>query len=239
MYSTSQLGLPLVMPAQAQKHVTVNEALVRLDAAVQMRFTRSTLRSPSSSAAEGQCFLIPSDATAEWDGLAGQIAARSNGGWVYLTPSAGWTGWDVETATRIFFDGADWSPEPQAASRSGAATLTEILEFDHEIFAGESNLTSIVVPANTQILAVTGRVKMSIVGAGLSGWRLGVEGADDRYGSNIGLAVNSYALGMSGSPVTYYEDTSLKITSQGGAFESGVIRFCVHLLVVRPPAPFA
>ena len=32
MTDTSQLGLPLLEPAQAQKHVTVNEALVRLDA---------------------------------------------------------------------------------------------------------------------------------------------------------------------------------------------------------------
>ena len=35
MASTAQLALPLVAPAQAQKHVTVNEALARLDAAAQ------------------------------------------------------------------------------------------------------------------------------------------------------------------------------------------------------------
>ena len=238
MYSTSQLGLPLVMPAQAQKHVTVNEAFVRLDAAVQMRFARSTLRSPSSLSVEGQCFLIPSDATAEWEGLAGQIAARSNGGWVYLAPSAGWTGWDAETATRMFFDGVVWSPEPQAASKSGAATVAEVLEFDHEIIAGQSNLTSFVIPANTQLLGVTGRVKTGIIGSALSGWRLGVEGADDRYGAGIGVSFNSYVLGMSGYPVTYYEDTPLKITAEGGNFGSGAVRLCAHLVTVRPPAPF-
>ena len=238
MYSTSQLGLPLVMPAQAQKHVTVNEAFVRLDAAVQMRFTRSTLGSPPSLSAEGQCFLIPSDATAEWEGLAGQIAARSNGGWVYLIPSAGWTGWDAETATRLIFDGAVWSPEPQAASKSGAATIAEAIEFDHEIIAGQSNLTSFVIPAKTQLLAVTGRVKTGIVGAALSGWRLGVEGAEDRYGAGIGVSFNSYVIGMSGYPVTYYEDTPLKLTPEGGDFESGAVRFCAHLVAVRPPASF-
>ena len=36
MAKTAQLDLPLVMPAQAQKHVTVNEALARLDAAAQL-----------------------------------------------------------------------------------------------------------------------------------------------------------------------------------------------------------
>ena len=103
MHSTSQLGLPLVMPAQAQKHVTVNEAFVRLDAAVQMRFERTTLQAPPTDAAEGQCFLVPPGAAGEWAGVSGMIAARSNGGWVYLTPSPGWTGWDLELAKPIVF----------------------------------------------------------------------------------------------------------------------------------------
>lgn len=34
--ATSNLELPLLLPAQAQKHVTVNDALVRLDGAVDL-----------------------------------------------------------------------------------------------------------------------------------------------------------------------------------------------------------
>ena len=36
MSETSRLGLPLVQAAQAQKHVTVNEALLRIDALAQI-----------------------------------------------------------------------------------------------------------------------------------------------------------------------------------------------------------
>ena len=36
MVETYQFKLPLVQAAQAQKHVSVNEALARLDAAVQL-----------------------------------------------------------------------------------------------------------------------------------------------------------------------------------------------------------
>ncbi|NND41100.1 MAG: DUF2793 domain-containing protein, partial [Silicimonas sp.] len=36
MADTSRLGLPLLDPAQAQKHVTVNEAFLRLDALSQI-----------------------------------------------------------------------------------------------------------------------------------------------------------------------------------------------------------
>ena len=34
--NTARLGLPLLQPAQAQKHVTVNEALMRLDGLVNL-----------------------------------------------------------------------------------------------------------------------------------------------------------------------------------------------------------
>ena len=238
MYSTTQLGLPLVMPAQAQKHVTVNEAFVRLDAAVQMRFARSTLASPPSAVADGQCFLIPEGATGEWNGASGQIAARSNGGWIYLTPSAGWTGWDLETATRLFFDGSDWSPEPEAVSSGGAMTFTRIVEFDHEIIVGPHNLTSVVIPANSQVLALTGRVKDAIEGSGLASWQLGVDGFEDRYGSGLGLSRNSYVVGLTGFPVTYYAETALKLSAQGGTFERGSVRICAHLLSVRAPGAF-
>jgi len=230
--------LPLVMPAQAQKHVTVNEAFVRLDAAVQMRFERSTLRTPPSGAAEGHRFIVPAGATGEWADASGKIASRSNGGWVYLTPSAGWTGWDQETATRLFFDGLDWLSEPQAISKSGAATLSKIVEFDHEVYAGANNVTSVAIPSHSQVLAVTGRVRTSIEGSGTTGWQLGVDGSDDRYGSSIGLSLNSSVVGMSGQPVTYYADTPLKITSQGGDLLSGAIRFCVHITAVLAPRPF-
>ncbi len=41
MTDTTRLGLPLLAPAQAQKHVTVNEALGRLDAVVRTEDPRA------------------------------------------------------------------------------------------------------------------------------------------------------------------------------------------------------
>jgi hypothetical protein len=227
-----------MMPAQAQKHVTVNEAFGRLDAAVQMVFSRSTLQAPPVSGPEGQCFLVPVGATGDWKDADGQIATRSNGGWVFLTPAAGWLGWDLESATRLLYDGAAWSPAPVALSPSGAATLSSIIEFDHEIRPGAADSTSVSIPANSQVLAVTGRVKSTVEGSGLTGWQLGVNGADDRYGSGLGLSVNSFVVGISGSPVTYYSDTSLRITPQGGDFVRGIIRLCIHVTLVRAPLSF-
>ena len=39
---TAKLGLPLLAPAQAQKHVTVNEALMRLDGMVDLVLQSTT-----------------------------------------------------------------------------------------------------------------------------------------------------------------------------------------------------
>lgn len=46
MSSTQQLGLPLLQPAQAQKHVTVNAALVRLDGLVELTLVSRAQAAP-------------------------------------------------------------------------------------------------------------------------------------------------------------------------------------------------
>ena len=53
MSETNRLSLPLVQPAQAQKHVTVNEALVRLDGLVNLVLNSVTTTSPPAAVVEG------------------------------------------------------------------------------------------------------------------------------------------------------------------------------------------
>jgi hypothetical protein len=109
------------------------------------------------------------------------------------------------------------------------------LEFDHEFEAGGQNLTTIVIPSHAQVVGVTGRVTETIVGSGLIGWQLGVDGSDNRYASSLGLGRNSYVVGLSGQPVTYYADTPLKLTAQGGDFLTGSVRLAIHFLELIPP----
>lgn len=53
--ATANLALPYLLAAQAQKHVTHNEALQRLDALVQLVIA-GTPSSPPADAAEGECY---------------------------------------------------------------------------------------------------------------------------------------------------------------------------------------
>ena len=50
--STTHLALPLLAAAQAQKHVTHNDALLRLDAVVQTSVLAMTLTEPPASPTE-------------------------------------------------------------------------------------------------------------------------------------------------------------------------------------------
>lgn len=224
MAKTAQFGLPMVMPAQAQKHVTVNEAFARLDAVAQLRVISSSLQWPPESSAEGASYLVPSGASGEWQDKAGQIAVWSNGGWIYLEPKVGWRAWDESVAGHTMYDGTGWLADAVVVAPLGAALLWKVCEFDHRIFPGLSNVTTVEIPGHAQVLGVTGRVVESITGPGLIGWRVGVSGATDRYGTGLGVEKNSYLVGMSGTPVTYYSATPLLLEAEGGEFQGGVVR---------------
>lgn len=66
---TARLRLPYILPSQAQKHVTHNDALQRLDAIVQL-VVKAVVAAPPENASEGECFLLLPDATGDWVGKA-------------------------------------------------------------------------------------------------------------------------------------------------------------------------
>jgi hypothetical protein len=235
MAKTAQLQLPLVMSAQAQKHVTVNEALARLDALAQLRVVSSERADPPSAAADGEGYLVPGDATGDWEGQSGKIAIWSNGGWVFAKPSAGWKAWDEGEFAHKTFDGTDWIPDALAVSSGGAATIHRVLEFNHTFEAGNSNLSLVSVPAQAQVIGVTGRILEAVSGPGLTTWQLGVPGSNNRYANGLGTGKGSYVVGLSGQPVTYYEATRLKLTAEGGAFAAGRVRLAIHFVQLLPP----
>ena len=66
MTDTPLMSLPLLAPAQAQKHVTVNEALRLLDGMVQLSVLDDTRTAPPASPADGDRHLVASGATGLW-----------------------------------------------------------------------------------------------------------------------------------------------------------------------------
>ncbi len=235
MSETSKLGLPLVQPAQAQKHVTVNEALVRLDGLTHLTLVSDTTTTPPSSAAEGESYAIPFGAVNAWDQHAGEIAIFSNGGWVFVTPQVGWRAWIGDIAKTAIYDGVAWIAAALAVSQNGAASVFDVVEFDQVLGAGATSTTSVEIPQYAMVYAVTGRVKTVITGS-LSSFDLGVAGATNRYGGGLGLAQGSWLVGITGQPVTYYSQTPLVLTANGGDFAAGEVRLALHYYKPTPPS---
>ena len=106
--SSARLTLPFIQAAQAQKHVTHNEAVRALDMLVQLSFEDDAQTAPPASPSEGQCYVIPNGASGDWIGQDGAIAAFLDGLWQFHTPRIGWRGYVVARAVMVVFDGTDW-----------------------------------------------------------------------------------------------------------------------------------
>ncbi|ATN35306.1 hypothetical protein ACO34A_16000 [Rhizobium sp. ACO-34A] len=102
---TSNLALPYILPAQAQKHVTHNEALQRLDAIVQLTIAGS-LHEPPAEAEEGDCYWVLTPASGAFSGKGERLAFRQDDAWIFITPKTGWRAFDLtDNSTKIFSAG--------------------------------------------------------------------------------------------------------------------------------------
>jgi hypothetical protein len=81
---TSRLALPLIAAAQAQKHITHNEAIVLLDDAIHPAVLDAHRTAPPTSPAEGDRHLIKPTATGSWSGHDGEIAIFDQAAWRFL-----------------------------------------------------------------------------------------------------------------------------------------------------------
>lgn len=90
MVTTPRLVVPLMEAAQAQKHLTHNEAIRIFDIVCQLSVKSRVITAPPGSPAQGDCYIIPSGATGAWAGLTGKVAGYSDTSWLILTPKLGW-----------------------------------------------------------------------------------------------------------------------------------------------------
>ena len=108
MASSPHLALPYLEAAQAQKHVTHNEALRALDAVVMLAVLDRDLASPPGSPSDGDRYIISSGATGAWSGQDGKIAAWQDGAWSFHAAQEGWRAWIADEDILLVFNGAAW-----------------------------------------------------------------------------------------------------------------------------------
>ena len=179
--NTALLGLPYLMPSQAQKHVTHNEALRMIDAILHIKVEDSGRLEPPADPAEGQRHALGSEPTGAFAGQAGRIAAFQDGAWSFHEPKAGWVIWVAASATLRVHDGAGWvaaAPSPSimpmlglntgadTTNRLAVASPATLLTHDGE--GHQLKINKAAVAATGSLLfqtAWSGRAEMGLAGS--------------------------------------------------------------------------
>ncbi len=105
---TTHLLLPYILAAQAQKHITHNEALRLLDAVVQLSVLDRDLTAPPVSPADGDRYIVASGGTGLWAGWDLNVTTWVDGVWMRLVPRTGWLTWITDEATFFVWTGSAW-----------------------------------------------------------------------------------------------------------------------------------
>ena len=103
------LNLPYIQPSQAQKHVTHNEALRRLDVLVQLVVSSRSTTSPPADPPDGRRHIVPDGATGAWAGQAGKLAVFQENAWVFLDPLVGWQAYVKDENIHVTFESGAWT----------------------------------------------------------------------------------------------------------------------------------
>ena len=117
--TSPRLGLPYIAEAQAQKHVTHNEAVAALDALVQATVKDRDLTAPPAAPTEGDCYIVAAAATGDWAGHDGELAVRDAGAWRFHAPAPGWRVWSEDEDLLLVLGADGWRPMTAGAVDGG------------------------------------------------------------------------------------------------------------------------
>lgn len=107
--ATSKLNLPYITAAQAQKHITHNEALRILDALIHLRVISLNVNTPPSNPAEMDSYGLGTAPTDQWAGKPQSIAIYQDGAWAFFTPQRGWLCFIEDEGLVKLWDGQNWT----------------------------------------------------------------------------------------------------------------------------------
>ena len=243
--TTPNLALPYLAAAQAQKHVTVNEALDALDGLVQLSVISTGLTAPPGSPVEGGRYIVASNATGAWAGWDSSVAQFSGGAWLRLIPQTGWLVWDAGLGQILVWTGSTWTGLDVAMSLltraatvrvaegpAGSATDMVVAEELLSGLSGASVTSAITIPNRAIVLGVSTRTVTAITGA--TSYDCGIAGELSKFGGSLGAAQGSTNVGVVG-PQAFYSATPIVLTANGGNFTGGAVRIAIHYLL--PIAP--
>jgi hypothetical protein len=232
MTDTPRLALPVIEAAQAQKHVTHNEALVLLDALTQLTVESRTLTAPPGSPADGACYIPAAGATGAWSGWSGQIAAYSGGGWLRIAPVSGLKAWVKAERLTVTYEDGVWRDGVALTAHGGRVTLRAKEEELTLTGAYVETADAAFIPDRAIVLGVAARTTLAITGA--TSYGVGVAANATQFGNLLSIALGASNVGVIG-PAGFYADTKVRVTANGGGFTAGKVRLVVYFLEMSAP----
>lgn len=196
---TPILQMPYILPAQAQKHVTHNEALRILDVLVQLIVIDRDQTVPPPTPTEADRHIVPPLATGDWQGMDGQIALWEHGQWSFFVPQHGWSAYVLAEGVMASCLGGAWvvaAEQPLHATQIGISATADAV-----------NRLSVTAPAT--LLNHDGgghQLKINKSGPGDTASLLFQSGFSGR--AEMGLAGG--------------DDFTIKVSSDGASFLTGV-----------------
>jgi hypothetical protein len=242
------LGLPFIQPAQAQKHVTHNEALRILDIAVQLAVQSRVQSLAPEFPDPGQRWIVAAGGTGLWAGQDGRIALWDDWQWHFFAPLPGWRAHVLDEGVTVVFGASGWVVPPlgvQSLAQLGIATAAD----DTNRLAIASAATLLTHPGSgghqlkinkagaAQTASVlfqsgwAGRAEMGLTGnndftvktsADGSNWVDGLVVARANGAVSAPQGLDAGALGLNGSPV-YARSNLLGSVGQVGGVPTGAV----------------
>jgi hypothetical protein len=188
---TPILSLPNILPAQAQKHVTHNEALRLLDVMVQLAVLNRNLSAAPALPSVGDRHIVAAGAVGAWAGQVGKVALYTSTGWQFFAPLPGWQAHVLAEAVTVVYAGTSWA-EPLAAASApmfGVNTTADVVNrlavkaaatmLDHDGAGHQLKLNKAAAGDTGSLLFQTGfsgRAEMGLAGSDAFSIRVSANG---------------------------------------------------------------
>jgi hypothetical protein len=199
---TTNLELPFLAAGQAQKHVTVNETLLRLDALTQICVESATLAVEPGAPADGARYILPAGKTgAAWDAMAdGALAYYRDGAWEEIAPREGWLAFARDADLLYARDASAWALAHTFLGL-GTAALVADATLAHlagaETFTGAKSFSAGVSMSSTlQVANAMTGLRAEFGGGNANGYVLRVQHGASHHGIALGSRVSGSLRGF-------------------------------------------
>jgi len=140
MVDTVQLEILNLDEGQENAETAINNALAVIDGSIFLIIKGEGPWQPPTSPAEGDIYVIGDGAEGAWVGQDGKIGLYASG-WVFLTPAAGWVGYNTDLSKARFYVGTNWNDAPHkeqshlaklidnSGGTSGTGTIAAVTTF--------------------------------------------------------------------------------------------------------------